>query len=459
MARGNIILPSGTMVARRYRIEHLIGEGGMSAVYEVTHLTTGQRMALKTMRDSATASPDAIRRFLDESKMTAATKSEHIVKVTDADTDDELGIPFFVMELLEGENLQALLKEGPLRPHAAVALLRQASLALDRTHAVGLIHRDLKPENLFRTTRDDGSDCLKILDFGIAKVVDLGSYAETTRNVGTPLYMSPEQYDGDPNIDHRADLYSLGHIAFTLLVGHAYWEPEARQLGRLVRSVLQGTPEPARARARRWNVELPDAMDAWFARAAAKIAADRFDSAAELVDGLAAALGVGGSKVSALPRDPMRDRREKSAGPMMISSSPVGRPPARTRVAVTVAGGAIAVIGSVAVAFILLRPREDGARMRGGSSELSATTQPATAIAARTEATTVPPPVQTPERIVPPTLELPREAKSAAPSSPAVAPPKPRDSAEARRPDGKPPKKPAASNAAPSASTVFERNW
>jgi serine/threonine protein kinase len=293
MLSRSLVLPSGTTVSGRYRVERKLGEGGMGIVYEVVHLNTGQRMALKTLREIDTSNPELLARFANESRLTAAIKSEHIVKVTDADTDAERGIPFFVMELLEGNNLAGLIREGRrFTAREVVKLLAQASLALDKTHAIDIVHRDLKPENLFLTIRDDGSECLKILDFGIAKVVAPGTYANVTRNLGTLLYMSPEQYEGDPHIDRRTDIYSLGQVAFTLLVGHPYWEPEAKALGALVRSIAQGAPEPASRRARRcWNVELPSGFDDWFAKATAKDAGARFDSASELVEELAVALG------------------------------------------------------------------------------------------------------------------------------------------------------------------------
>jgi serine/threonine-protein kinase len=123
-------------------------------------------------------------------------------------------------------------------------------------------------------------------------VIDLRTHARSTRNFGTPLYMSPEQYDGDPHIDHRTDLYSLGHIAFTLLVGHPYWEPESQALAKLVQRIMGGASEPATERGRRWNAHLPAEFDGWFAKATARDPFARFDSAGEMVGELANTLGV-----------------------------------------------------------------------------------------------------------------------------------------------------------------------
>jgi serine/threonine protein kinase len=300
-------LPEGTTIAERYRIDRLIGSGGMGIVYEVTHLTTGHRYALKTMRADALSNTFLVKALLDESKATARVKSEHIIKVTDAGIDGPSNLPFFVMELLEGVSLAAELERRRcLPPSEVVALVYQACLALDKTHLAGIVHRDLKPENLFLTTRDDGSRSLKILDFGIAKVVDQSTNARTTRNLGTPVYMSPEQYRGDGDIDHRADLYSLGHIVFTMLTGQSYWHAESCSGPYLLMTrVVTGAVEPATERARRLGVSLPARFDAWFDRATACESFGRFDTASDLVDALAAALAtpIGATKPTRpLPR-------------------------------------------------------------------------------------------------------------------------------------------------------------
>jgi serine/threonine-protein kinase len=218
------------------------------------------------------------------------------VETFDAGIDAETGAPFLVMELLKGEELAALLeRRGRLPAAEALDLLGQAALALDRTHEAGIIHRDLKPENLFVTRRDDGSPFLKILDFGVAKLRAQSSQSiKTTRSLGTPLYMPPEQIEGSGAIDHRADLYSLAHIAYTMLVGEAYWEPESRNTDSvypILVKVMAGMKEQASVRAARCEVTLPLAFDAWFAKGTALAPDGRFDTASALVAELAAALG------------------------------------------------------------------------------------------------------------------------------------------------------------------------
>ena len=284
------MLGAGVLFHDRYEVVRCIGAGGMGAVYEVVDRSTRRRRVLKAMLPALLTDPDMRQRFRLEATVTADIESEHIVEVFDAGFDEAQGMPFLVMEFLRGENLAELLRQrGVLEPAFAIALLRQAALALERTHAAGIVHRDLKPENLFLTRRDDGSPRLKILDFGIAKVVAQSANLTTTRSFGTPLYMSPEQIRGDGDIDARADLYAMGQIAFTLLAGRAYWSVEAENpsgLYSLLLRVVEGAPEPASDRAKRLGSTLPAAFDAWFSRATARLPVDRFESASELVDAL-----------------------------------------------------------------------------------------------------------------------------------------------------------------------------
>jgi len=294
-------LSPGVVFHGRYQVVRCLRSGGMGAIYEVVHLETRRRRALKTMLPEIVADPDLRARFQLEATVTADVESEHVVEVFDAGVDESSGVPFLVMELLKGEDLGALLaKRGRLTPSEVVYLLHQASSALDRMHAVGIVHRDLKPENLFVTKRDSGAPLLKVLDFGIAKLVEQSTRARTTRSVGTPLYMAPEQVSGEGVVGVAADLYALGHIAHTLLAGEAYWEGELKRLGSVypfLVKVMQGGKIAATARARESGATLPPAFDAWFTKATALEPQERFDTASELVETLATALAV------ALPRD------------------------------------------------------------------------------------------------------------------------------------------------------------
>ena len=356
-------LPEGRLVGERWRVVRCLQAGGMGAVYAVTHRETQARCALKVMLPELVASAEMRARFRQEAMVTASIESDHIVKVFDGGTDAESGAPYLVMELLRGEDLSArLAAAGRLDDEAAVALLRQAALALERTHAAGVVHRDLKPANLFVTTRDDGSPCLKILDFGIAKVIASASRAETTRAVGTPLYMAPEQVRGDGTIAAPADLYALAQIAYTLLVGRPYWkeeQTEGKPIYPLLMAITEGAREPATARAMRAGVTLKAAFDAWFVRAVAVAPEDRFGGAREMIEALAAALGVSAAPVAARPEAVTRP----------VSVPPAARPPTvggtardavdggRRSLALTLLGGAAAAAAMGGLAWSLRATR------------------------------------------------------------------------------------------------------
>src|SRR6266542_3051400 len=185
------------LIGGKYRPLGIIGEGAMGIVYSVEHTLTGEQLALKVMTAHHGATRDAIERFKREARASAKIKSEHVVRIIDADVAPELDrAPYLVMDLLDGTDLEKASGEQPLAPSLVVDWLRQIARVLDKAHRLGITHRDLKPENLFLTHREDG----------------------------TPLYMSPEQARGDPaQIGPPADLYALGLIAHKLLTGYPYW--------------------------------------------------------------------------------------------------------------------------------------------------------------------------------------------------------------------------------------------
>ncbi|MDI1433194.1 serine/threonine-protein kinase [Polyangium sorediatum] len=288
-------LAVGTVFASRYRIVRRIAAGGMGAVFEVLHLETERRRALKVMHAHLFQSEELRERFKREAKVAAHVESEFIVDVFDAGVDEATGMPFLVMELLRGEELGERLKRvGKLSEDEALLYLHQTARALDKTHRASIVHRDLKPANVFLTERDEDTPRVKILDFGIAKVVAEGATTGgATQSLGTPFYMAPEQYNPSARLTGAADIYALGMMAYTLLVGAPYWSEEARggNVYALIAVAIGGPREPASMRAARRGVALPPAFDAWFAKVTALDPAQRYPTATAAVQALAEVLG------------------------------------------------------------------------------------------------------------------------------------------------------------------------
>lgn len=285
-------LAPGTVFHGGFEVVRCIKAGGMGAVYEVLQTSTQRYRALKVMLPSLVTDPEMRARFELEAKIAAGIESEHIVETIDAGIDQATGMPFIVMELLKGEELGALLKSRKRLPPAdVVTYLYQAALALDRTHAAGIIHRDLKPENLYLTHRDDGSPRVKILDFGVAKIVADGSVnASSTKTVGSPMYMGPEQISGELKVGPAVDRYSLAHIAFTLLVGRPYWHIERKASDGLfpfMVRLMKGAKVSGSMRAAHYGVKVPEAFDPWFQKATSLDPTARFDGSAEMISELA----------------------------------------------------------------------------------------------------------------------------------------------------------------------------
>ena len=248
----------GQLLADRYRVKRVLGEGGMGVVLEAVHVELDAPVAIKVLRGETALSDEATARFLREAKAASLLRSEFVARVTDFGRI-EAGLPFMVMELLEGMDLERALLGGPLSITDAVDATIQVAAGLSEAHAAGIVHRDIKPSNLFRTHRPDGSTCVKIVDFGISKLFRLpGSDGPASpiraitgesRVMGTPLYMSPEQVRSARDVDPRSDVWSLGAVLYELTTG----EPPflADDLAQLISHVLE--QEPVRA-----NVIRPD---------------------------------------------------------------------------------------------------------------------------------------------------------------------------------------------------------
>ena len=284
-------LPVGTIISQRYRVEKILGRGGMGAVYSVQHVNTGELLALKLLHPALAENAQAVERFRVEARAPVRIGSDHVVRVTDADVSPELGgVPYLVMEQLTGRDLGSELKRRGALPAGEVCLyLRQVARALDKAHAMGIVHRDLKPANLFLTRREDGSPLVKILDFGIAKLADGVSHDMTQDGTifGTPWYMSPEQASGKAKqVGPPADLWALGLITFRLLTGQNYWTAEG--MAALIGQIVYEPMEPPSRKA----PHLSPRFDEWFAKACNREPDQRFRNAAEMVQTLAQALGV-----------------------------------------------------------------------------------------------------------------------------------------------------------------------
>jgi serine/threonine protein kinase len=217
---------SGLVIAGKYHVVQPIGQGGMGAVYDAVHAKTGRRVALKLIHEATIAKggPAARMRFEREARSAAAIDSLHVVQIIDSGEDDRSGLPYIVMEHLEGQDLKKLLERGPLPPSLAVAIAAQICLGLKKAHEGEVIHRDLKPGNVFLAKADGERRLVKILDFGIAKIASDGNsesakLTATSDVIGSPPYMSPEQLRSPRDVDHRTDLWSLGVVLYEMLTG------------------------------------------------------------------------------------------------------------------------------------------------------------------------------------------------------------------------------------------------
>jgi serine/threonine-protein kinase len=329
------------LIGGKYRPVRVIGKGGMGVVYEVEHVLTGQRFALKLLSEQPGAS---VERFKREARAVSRIQSDHVVRVTDADVAPELGgAHFLVMDLLEGEDLERVSGGRPVAPADVVMWLRQVARGLGKAHVSGIVHRDLKPENLFLTRREDGSPLVKILDFGLAKMAaDANALTRSDSFLGTPGFMAPEQTDSrGPPVTPRADLYALGLIAFKLLVGRTYWKP-----GSLAQLLAQVLAEPMPPPSERGS-SLGPTFDAWFLRACDRDPAGRFESAGEQVEALARALGLPEqSRTSEPPREAILASSEApslSASSTDLSAAKRKRARRRWRAGLGLAAGAAAI--------------------------------------------------------------------------------------------------------------------
>jgi serine/threonine protein kinase len=473
---------TGDLLAGKYRIERLLGKGGMGAVFAAQHELLCQRVAVKVLLSQIAREPEAVARFLNEARAAARIASDHIARVMDVGTLDD-GTPYMVLEYLDGMDLAEHLQiSGPFSVEGATDCVLQAIEAVAQAHALGIVHRDLKPANLFLARQPDGSHRVKVLDFGISKAqnpfASSGAHVLTSTKtvLGSPMYMSPEQLRSSKNVDTRADVWGLGVILYELLAGAPPFGGET--LGELFAAILEQTPQSLRAR----RSDVPPALDALVQRCLARQAEARVSDVAELARGLAPFAPESSRAnverivrtVSSIPPRMPSDRAAAATPAAAISqqahaaahgaggtAAAWGKPTgsqalssrsSRGRRGWIVAGiVALAALAVAARAFLFVHHGRDGS-----PPEPSAATQPVEPPPAPSAASVAPLPPAMSVRAVPPASALPPPVASAAPPlAPPLAPPKaPRAPRGPRAPSA--PTGAAAPIPAPTASSAYD---
>jgi eukaryotic-like serine/threonine-protein kinase len=455
--RSAAMFAAGTVVGGKYRIDHVLGRGGMGVIAAATHVQLHQRVALKFLHPEYATSSDVVERFVREARAAAALRSDHVCRVSDVGALDD-GTPYIVMELLEGSDLARLLaRSGPLPVQRACGYLLEACVGLAEAHALGIVHRDLKPANLFLAQRPGAAAIVKVLDFGIAKAPGADgtdfSLTATKGVLGSPGYMSPEQLRSTRDVDVRSDVWSLGVILFELVSGRPPFNAES--ITDLAIRVWTDPRPPFVGR-------MPNGFDEVIDRCLAKRPGDRFPDLASLAHALAPYAGREGAELATMVSRMLGvapGHGDALAGglatipPIGYSAPPMPRagPPMPTTLGSSaaslprrheprarwglIAGVAVVLIAGVATVAVVQRGGHDELTPRPASQP----TSPPAAAPAPSEtpappaqtATTAPPAPTTPPVPTPPpapvTLSAPTLA-SEAPTAPAtldagVAPP------------------------------------
>ena len=354
----------GQIIAERYHVLGKLGEGGMGQVYLAEHLRMGRKSAVKVMNAALSRDADAISRFNREASNASRISHPNVASIYDfGETAD--GMIYLAMEYIEGEPLTRLIeRQGALLPARAGSIVRQAGEALAAAHDLGIVHRDLKPDNIMIARARDGSDLVKVVDFGIAKAAgtEAQNVTRTGLVVGTPEYMSPEQLAGDP-LDARSDIYSLGLVAFATLTGALPFPSETAQESMIMRL----TERPRSLSEMRPAMTWPESVQRVMDRALERDVKARYASADELGHDLEAALrAMPETDVSAASTQPIGVRtvpRTRIAAPdaaatVIVNPAASGQTDVRRRgwlVPVLTAAGLVAVMSAAGAAFTMTR--------------------------------------------------------------------------------------------------------
>lgn len=395
---------AGMMVTSSVRLVRPLGEGGMGSVWVAYHEALRTEVVVKFIASDLKNSKEATERFSREAAAASQVKSPHVVQTFDHGISND-GVPYIVMELLEGRDLGAHLDvHGRCAPELALEIVVQLSRALDKAHARGIVHRDIKPGNIFLCDSGaSGSEVfVKLLDFGIAKGVDvpkIDSATKTGAMIGSPFYMSPEQILGSRDVDHRSDLWSVGVVAYEALTGKKPFDAETMG-GLAIRIHSEPLPLPSKA-----NPELPPAVDAWFMRACARNVAERFTSAKEMAETLARALGGEMPRSIEVPRISTGSADVSPGAPTLAAGATTEaglvRPasPAKTRNRVLVLAGTAVALGFASFAAVTMMKGDHGAK---NAHALVAQDPPSPSAGPSTaKAAAVPPPATTNETAPP----------------------------------------------------------
>lgn len=412
----------GDLLLGKYRVEHVLGRGGMGIVLAARHVELGELFAIKVMLPQALGDPGAVERFLREARATARLRSEHIARVVDAGRLEKGG-PYMVMEYLRGYDLAALLRSrSPLPLEEAAEYVLQACDAITEAHAVGIVHRDIKPANLFLTRRASGEPCIKVLDFGISKYHDGRDPALTQQGnlLGSPYYMSPEQMADPARADARSDIWSMGVVLYRLVTGTLPFGGATLQ--EWLCAVQRGELAPPSA----LRPGLPTELDTVVARALGQPPEQRFQTIRELAMALRSAVGVTQpaarsaypSLLSALdvpPSPPDLSRSDRGIDGR-TSGQGIGVRPTRLSPAAVTAASAIAISLWTAIALSI---RPVGQTPHPGESAVSAVAlanEPYEAVKPDTSPTAAPPSAS-PRPTSASTGDTPRDGASSTTSS------------------------------------------
>jgi serine/threonine-protein kinase len=409
------------MVTPSVRLVRPLGEGGMGSVWVADHEALRTQVVVKFIASELKGSSEAVDRFTREAAAAAQVKSPHVVQTFDHGITTE-GVPYIIMELLEGEDLGAFLDTHKrMSPELTVQIVAQLARALDRAHEKGIVHRDIKPGNIFlcyqggKDTDATREVFVKLLDFGIAKGVEIPKVDSNTKTgamIGSPFYMSPEQILGSKGVDHRSDLWSVGVVAYEALTGNKPFDAETMG-GLAIKIHSEPLPLPSRV------VEgLPPSVDAWFQKACARTVDERFHTAKEMAEELARAVGGEMPKSLEVPRISTGNADVSARAPTLVagaatdagltkSASPSSANPARIAIfglALVALGlgaffGVKAIKGPPQQAGIVQPPPSaiapDHSQAGNGTATPPSTLVPATPPTPATVASVTPPPTAT----------------------------------------------------------------